>query len=59
MFKYNRESRVEYLISIKGDYYKGRILESLLYVFLLYSLFLIFLLFVCVCFSFSKGLSYW
>lgn len=56
---HNRENRVEYLISIKGDYYKGRILECLLHAFLLYSSFLISLILVCVCSTVSMGSSYW
>lgn len=59
MPKHNRESHAEYLINIKKDYYKGRILESLLHAFLLYSSFLIFLMLVCVYSSVSMGSSYW
>lgn len=54
-----RESCAEYLISIKGDYYKGRILECLLHAFLLYSSFLISLILICVCSTVSMGSSYW
>lgn len=58
--KCNTESSAEYLISINGDYYKGRILESFVAcIFSLYSLFLISLMLVCVCSSVSMGSSYW
>lgn len=46
-------------IIIEGDNYKGRILESLLHAFLLWSSFLISLMLVCVYCSVSMGSSYW
>lgn len=57
--KHTRGSCADYLISIKGNYHKDRILESLQQAFLLYSSFLISLMLVCVCSSVSMGSSYW
>lgn len=57
--RHNRESRVEYSISIRGDHHKGRIVERLLHAFSLYSSFLISLILVCVCSTVSMGSSYW